>query len=73
LTIAEDFYLLGLEDLAKSRFREADRYLRLAQAFAPEHPQVRSALEELFKAAHQARVRGAVAAQVREEDLPPIY
>ncbi|MEW5740858.1 MAG: hypothetical protein AB1938_18205 [Myxococcota bacterium] len=73
LAIAEVFYLLGMEDLAHFRFKEADRNLRIARAFAPDHPQVLAALEQLFKAAHQAKVRGATATAVREEDLPPIY
>lgn len=73
LAIAEVFYLLGMEDLGFYRFRDADRNLRIALAFAPEHPQVLSGLEQLFKAAHQAKVRGAAAAVVHDDDLPPIY
>jgi uncharacterized protein HemY len=73
LAIAEVFYLLGMEDLSSYRFREADRNLRIALAFAPEQPQVLQALEQLFKLAHQAKVRGAAATAVADDDLPPIY
>jgi hypothetical protein len=71
LAIAELFYLLGVDDLASHRLREADRNLRLALAFAPEHPQVTAALEQLYRAAHQARARAS--APVAHDDLPPIY
>jgi len=73
LAIAEVFYRLGTEDLAAHRLHEADRNLRLALAFAPEQPQVLAALEQLYRAAHQARVMAATATPVRHEDLPPIY
>ncbi|MCC6336205.1 MAG: hypothetical protein IT380_19735 [Myxococcales bacterium] len=73
LALVEVFYRLGMDDLVRFRFQEADRNLRIARAFAPEHPQVLAALEQLFKAAHQAKVRGVTATAVREEDLPPIY
>lgn len=73
LALAEVFYLLGMEDLSGYRFHEADRNLRLALAFAPEHPQVLEGLSQLYKLSHQAKVRGAAATAVREEDLPPIY
>lgn len=71
LAIAEVFYLLGMDDLASHRLREADRNLRLALAFAPEHPQVTAALEQLYRAAHQARRLAST--PVAHDDLPPIY
>jgi Tfp pilus assembly protein PilF len=71
LAIAEVFYLLGMDDLAAHRLRDADRNLRLALTFAPEHPQVTAALEQLYRAAHQARVLASN--PVPHDDLPPIY
>jgi hypothetical protein len=73
LALAELFYRLGMEDLACYRLHEADRNLRLALAFAPEHPQVLEGLSQLYKLAHQAKVRGAAATVLAEDDLPPIY
>lgn len=73
MTLAELFYRLGLEDLGALRLHEADRNLRLAQMFAPAQPEILDALSQLYRLAQGARVRGAAAQRVDEDDLPPIY